>query len=252
MHHPTDRSNIALIRSLDGMAVSLLATAVIVAHPRLGTTPLGHFGNIHIIPVTGMLVAAFCMTSQRNFPGPDSPSLFRLRLSALMMAGFSPFVSWWMRNSNSLYFTSVGSIAVCVTIWFLVETCLVLQLITQHYDRESATRELKLGRSVLIYFILIPTFAAYTAFLAAWYFFPGTTLSDLPRTWMLIPQFFRYAMLLPILNVVRLLRLTAGTLSQAEIHPAPQQAVHGRDTFIAGAKPTKDSGDSQHEETQKA
>ena len=201
----TERTLTRLGRTFDGIAYGILGTLFILCHPRLGVTPLGALGNLHVAPVFGVVVATFVLPVPRNASEAWRTTSDRLRLAALVAMGLLPFVSWWLRAGENLYLMICGSAGVFAAIWYLLE---LLNLLISVFRSCGCTRlvlEGRIARILALYVVLIPVLAVYVAFVAGTLIFPGVLLSDLYDTWLLIPLSLRCLMTLPVLQICWLL-----------------------------------------------
>jgi len=202
---PPNRMHSRLARALDGIAYGLLAAAVILCHPQLGQTRLGELSNLHLIPLLGMTVATFALPDGLNSQGAWHSARWRLRLSALLALGLNPFVAWWVRTVDNAYLLTVAVAALFVALWYLLELAAALRVLFQACREQRMVTEARVARILILYFIVIPTTAVHVSFVTALIAFPGTTLSDLLRTWAFVPTFVRGLTLLAVLNLAWML-----------------------------------------------
>jgi hypothetical protein len=107
-----------LIRSLDGIIYSLIATVLLLVHPSLGRDELGHLDLIAILPLAAIaFFAARIPLRYSQIPDCDarllgglitwSPrwpaAIFRLRLFAFALAALSPLAILWTTLPESRY-----------------------------------------------------------------------------------------------------------------------------------------------------
>ncbi len=194
------------IRALDGITYGILVTVLIVCHPRLGNTLLGDLGNVHMIPILGIVIATFALDIPSAWRGDKHHvDAWRLKTAALTMLGLTPFISWWLRTDNNLYLLAAAGGALYAGAWYLLELTELLRAILHFHEKKNMENQAKLARFFLLFFLLTPTLAVYISFIGAMLIFPGTVLLDLQRTWQLVPIVVRCLMVLSVLNVAWLL-----------------------------------------------
>ena len=220
-----DLSRARMVRVFDAIAYAILASAVIICHPRIGTTPLGDLANLHLIPVLGLAVATFCLHAPADAPEKWQHALWRLKLAIMIALGLAPFVSWWLRTSDNLHLALMGAAAISASIWYLLELAALLRVVFRHYADRHMEAEAKIARLLFIYLDLVPVLAVYVAFLAAVLLYPGTVLADLRRAWAIVPPILRCVMLLPVLNIVRLLWGSHRVIRQGGDNPHEEDSV---------------------------
>jgi len=202
----TDQMRARIARACDCFAGGVIAATVLISHPRLGATPLGELGNAHVVPIAGVLAATFYLPLN----GESSPRwcalVWRLRTAALLTTGLAPFVSWWLRTDDNVYFLLLGAAAIYAGIWCLLElNALARELLQGAAAAERVRAQVAAGRIFLFYFVFIPTVGVHVSFLIACIVYRGSSLSDLRRTWHFLPPLLRYLMVLAVLHLTVLL-----------------------------------------------
>ncbi len=106
------------VRALDGILYSVIALVIMMLHPSLGRDLLDNLDILCVLPVFALAGFCCCVPAMpppglEPSPGPpDRPSLggggweasvLKLRISALVFAGLSPFAIWWLRRPADNY-----------------------------------------------------------------------------------------------------------------------------------------------------
>lgn len=211
------------ICTLDGIVYGIVATVLIVCYPRLGNTLLGDLGNVHMIPVLGVVIATLALDVPPVWCDKHHGDAWCLKIAALTMLGLSPFVSWWLRTDDNFYLLVAAGGALYAGIWYLLELTELLRAILHFHEKKNLEYQAKLARFFLLFFLLTPTLAVYISFIGAMLIFPGTVLSDLQRTWQFVPILVRCLMVLSVLNVTWLLWNCRRVLQSVETDAPPAQ-----------------------------
>tara|TARA_B100000609_G_C17152796_1_gene401831 strand:- start:100 stop:771 length:672 start_codon:yes stop_codon:yes gene_type:complete len=143
------------IRSLDGIALAILAFTFLIAFPGAGQDNLGRFNYVMTLPF--IAIAIFSFRLPKVISGgiayiPWMKTVMRLRLSALTAVGLAPFFVWWSSAPRSFY------IGIC-TVGFFFALILVVynvndlaQLIVEAHARETLRSVSHTLRYIILFF----------------------------------------------------------------------------------------------------
>ncbi|OGV63345.1 MAG: hypothetical protein A3K19_29075 [Lentisphaerae bacterium RIFOXYB12_FULL_65_16] len=195
------------------MAYAWLATLILLVCPPLARTPFGDLSNAVLLPLIGVALASLAIPLPVGASPRAADTLGRIKVSAVLTLGLAPFVSWWLRADENLYLLLMAVVACYAVIWYLLELSSFLFELTRDDGPVQLRLEIRLAHSALFYLGLVPVLAVHVSFLIALVMVRGTVLSDLSRTWMIVPWPARYGMLLPVIYLITLLWRLSGVLA---------------------------------------
>ncbi len=197
-------------RLFDTMACGLGVVLAVLFIPSVGKTPFGDLGNVHVLPVAVIGAAVLLLFHGQAVRPADAWLVWRLRASALCMAGFSTFLSWWLRFADNSYLVAAGSCAVGSFLWCQIELTVLLEAAAGRRPHLRLRRLSRLVRQGLVFGYLVPVLAYLSASLVLLATDDGTSIADLSMWWyIVVPGHTRMLAALPLLGMAWLL-LSAG------------------------------------------
>ena len=196
---------IRILRCLDGIFYSLLLSALLLLLCQLRFLFSRSQADLLILP---LLVT--CLASLR-LPWPAAGyrrlerTLFKLKATALILTGLTPFTVWWLRIPETAYLTVGGSLAILTAAWYLMELTLFLGELLRHWDHPRLEREAQILHLLLFYGVFTPVLTLNTLFVWGYFFLPQIALVDLQTFWSAVPFWLQVIMLIPVVGTLVLL-----------------------------------------------
>jgi hypothetical protein len=183
-----------LLRSLDGIAYSLLAFLLILCWPSTASLRQEVMGAAGLLPLVAMLLASLGIPRRGQLDGLDP---WRLQLGAVLLVGLAPFVVWSQRG-HSLYLFLMAQFAVLAFVWYVVELQRMLACVLSRLGCPWLAKQARVSRYLLIYGTLTLV-VAIDFCLAALAYSPSSSIPlDGDGLWRQVPLGLRLLGLLPI------------------------------------------------------
>ncbi|MCK5802804.1 MAG: hypothetical protein KAI66_08230 [Lentisphaeria bacterium] len=205
------------------MALGVLLVGAILLLPGLGRTPFGDLDLIYVIPTWMTAFAAWRIRGGASSSRTLRTCIVRLRISGMMLAGLSPFLSWWTRCGDSSYLALNAAYAVCFGVWHILEVLMVVRIMACDLGLEDIATMAKRAQSLVVFCLIVPILAFILSFALSLLVYPTTVLADLRESWATVPGVFRCIIIIPVLNVGRVL----WTAHRFLAHVAGQQGEAG-------------------------
>ena len=128
------------------------------------------------IPLLLAAAAAAALPAAGNGPR-ERRQAFKVKVPALLAAGFFPFIHWWLRHPDQPYLAACAMTGFAAALWFLFEAAGYLRITARLAGSPPAAAAAGALRTLLYYAALLPFLVVLTVFLwacAAWRL-PGLT-----------------------------------------------------------------------------
>ena len=205
------------------MALGVLLMGAMLFLPGLGRTPFGDLDLVYVIPTWMTALAAWRIRGGTSCSETLRACIARLRLSGLMLAGLSPFLSWWTRCGDNPYLALNAAYAVGFGVWHLMEVLMVVRVMADELRLGDIATMAKRAQSLFVFCLIVPILAFVLSFALSLFIYPTTVLADFHESWADVSGVFRCVIIIPVLNVGRVL----WTAHKLLTHAAGQRGEKG-------------------------
>ena len=154
---------IRFLRSLDGIFYAMLVFAGLTLYETFGVVTVRETPTVFtVLPLAGLLIATIYLPGSGLDDRRSIPVAIRLKMLALGLVGFYPFVSWQAQGVRNVYLTAGAGVALVLGTLYVLELLRLVDLIfgaARKTDLRPVCRYLRLA---VYYFVLVPIITIYS------------------------------------------------------------------------------------------
>ncbi len=184
------------MRTLDALQYSLFALGLFLLVPSFNQGWFKAMTPWYLIPLVALLAAVLLLPPCSGEPWLAN-GLWRLRASAILTLGFSPFIYWYRNLGGNLYLLIGAFLAVLFFFWYLGEYTELFRKVAAKADEPRLEQRARLVRQVLLYLGAVPLISLHVSFLVWPLVMPNHSFSDAAALWFHAPLPFLGVMTLP-------------------------------------------------------
>lgn len=195
-HTSQPLTRIRWVRTLDALQYSLFVLGLFLLVPSFGRSWLKPMTPWYLVPAITLLGSVLLLPGRSGDPGLAAV-LWRLRTSAALALGFSPFIYWYCNVGSNIYLLLGAFLAVLFFFWHLGEYAWLLEKAAVKADELRLEQRARLARQVLLYLGAVPLISLHVSFLIWPLVMPSYSPSDVSSLWFHTPLWIVGIMSLP-------------------------------------------------------